>query len=34
MMARHLVEVRRIEKFFDGLKFGISHVWTTAIQII
>jgi hypothetical protein len=25
-MARYLAEVRRMEKFFDGLKYGMSHI--------
>jgi ribonuclease HI len=26
MMTRYLAEVRRMEKFFDGLKYGMSHI--------
>jgi hypothetical protein len=34
MMAKYLVEVRRMEKFFDGFEYGMSHVWKTAMPII
>jgi hypothetical protein len=34
MMAEYLAEVRRMEKFFMGLKYGMFHIWTTMMLII
>jgi hypothetical protein len=33
-MAEYLAEVQRIEKFFDGFEFDMSHGWTIEMPII